>query len=50
MDIYLETVLHPGRNEANSYPLSVNALTENIITFIVQVSSTSKSAKLSLIL
>ncbi|PPQ69338.1 hypothetical protein CVT26_002570 [Gymnopilus dilepis] len=36
MDIYLETVLHPGRNEANSYPLSVNALTENIITFIVQ--------------
>ncbi|KDR68059.1 hypothetical protein GALMADRAFT_146554 [Galerina marginata CBS 339.88] len=34
--IYYETVTRWNRGEANSYPLSINVLTENLITFIVQ--------------
>ncbi|PPQ90586.1 hypothetical protein CVT25_006106 [Psilocybe cyanescens] len=34
--IYFETVTRSNRGEANSYQLSTNVLTENIITFIVQ--------------
>jgi len=36
--IFLETVTRFSRSEANSYPLSINVLNENIITFLVQVS------------
>ncbi|PPQ74087.1 hypothetical protein CVT26_006489 [Gymnopilus dilepis] len=34
--VYYETVTRWNRGEANSYPLSINVLSENLITFLVQ--------------
>jgi len=34
--VYYETVTRWNRGQANSYPLSINVLSENLITFLVQ--------------